>query len=85
MPPGLRHTIFLPGSLVAIEQPIAAIVKAPSCHSTPSPEREFFDAADAMIAVAGHFGLTPVARSRLAAGVGGQPPGPSKFEGLIRG
>ena len=40
-------------------------------------------AADNMIAVAGLFGLTPVARSRLAAGIYGQPPGPSKFDGLL--
>ena len=40
-------------------------------------------AADDMIAVAGLFGMTPVARSRLAAGIYGQPPGPSKFDGLL--
>jgi P27 family predicted phage terminase small subunit len=41
------------------------------------------DAAGTMIAVAGHFGMTPVARSRLA-GIGAQP-GPSKFAGLLAG
>jgi P27 family predicted phage terminase small subunit len=41
------------------------------------------DAADAMIAAAGLFGMTPVARSRLAGGVYGQPSGPSKFDGLL--
>jgi len=40
------------------------------------------DAADAMISAAGHFGLTPVARSRLAGGIGGQPR-PGKFDGLL--
>jgi P27 family predicted phage terminase small subunit len=44
------------------------------------------DAADDMLRVAGEFGLTPVARSRLAGGIGGQPPtGPGKFDGLLRG
>jgi len=44
------------------------------------------DAAGAMIAVAGLLGMTPVARSRLAGGIGGQPPaGGGKFEGLPRG
>jgi P27 family predicted phage terminase small subunit len=41
------------------------------------------DAADAMVAAAGQFGLTPVARSRLAAGVGGQPRRAGKFDGLL--
>jgi phage terminase small subunit len=41
------------------------------------------DAASDMIRYAGEFGLTPVARSRLAAGVGGQPPGGGKFDGLL--
>jgi P27 family predicted phage terminase small subunit len=41
------------------------------------------DAADAMIRFAGEFGLTPVARSRLAAGVGGRLPGVGKFDGLL--
>jgi phage terminase small subunit len=40
------------------------------------------DAVDEMIAVAGLFDMTPVARSRLAAGIGGQP-GPGKFDGLL--
>lgn len=35
----------------------------------------------AMMRFAGEFGLTPVARSRLAAGVGGQLPGGGKFDG----
>jgi P27 family predicted phage terminase small subunit len=42
------------------------------------------DAADAMVRYAGEFGMTPVARSRLAAGVDGQPPpGRGKFDGLL--
>jgi P27 family predicted phage terminase small subunit len=40
------------------------------------------DAAADMVRYAGEFGLTAVARSRLAAGVSGQP-APSKFEGLL--
>jgi P27 family predicted phage terminase small subunit len=43
------------------------------------------DAADQMLTFASEFGLTPVARARLAAGVGAQPPrGGGKFEGLIK-
>ena len=42
-------------------------------------------AADAaVVRYAGEFGLTATARSRLAAGVYGQP-GPSKFDGLLAG
>ncbi len=41
--------------------------------------------ADDMVQYASMFGMTPVARSRIAAGVGGQPPAtPSKFDGLLR-
>ena len=40
------------------------------------------DAAIDMIKFAGEFGLTPVARSRLAAGIGGSPDG-GKFDGLL--
>jgi P27 family predicted phage terminase small subunit len=40
------------------------------------------DAAAAMLIYAGHYGMTPVARSRIAAGVGGQPK-PSKFGDLL--
>jgi phage terminase small subunit len=43
------------------------------------------DAAKDMLTFAGEFGLTPVARSRLAA-AGWQPPAvPSKFHGLLAG
>jgi P27 family predicted phage terminase small subunit len=42
------------------------------------------DAANDMVRYAGEFGLTAVARSRLAGGVHGQP-GPSKFHGLLAG
>ena len=41
------------------------------------------DAAQDMLAYAGHFGLTPVARTRLAAG-GYGPSSPGKFDGLLR-
>ena len=40
------------------------------------------DAAQDMLAYAAHFGLTPVARTRLAAG-GYGPSLPRKFDGLI--
>jgi phage terminase small subunit len=36
-----------------------------------------------MIRFAGEFGLTPVARARLAAGRLGQPPSGGKFDGLL--
>jgi P27 family predicted phage terminase small subunit len=42
------------------------------------------DAAADMVRYAGEFGLTAVARNRLAAGVYGQP-APSKFDGLLGG
>lgn len=41
------------------------------------------DAADDMVRYASEFAMTPIARSRLAAGIGGQPPaGRGKFDGL---
>src|SRR5262249_36482055 len=43
--------------------------------------RQYRHSADLM-RVAGEFGLTPVARSRLAAGIHGQPPG-GEFDGLL--
>jgi P27 family predicted phage terminase small subunit len=43
------------------------------------------DAANAMLRFAGEFGLTPVARSRIGAGVHGQPPGGGKFDGFLGG
>lgn len=39
-------------------------------------------AANDMVRFATEFGLTPVARARIAAGVGGLP-GPNKFDGLL--
>jgi hypothetical protein len=36
-----------------------------------------------MLTVAGQFGMTPVARTRLAACPNGQPPGGRKFAGLL--
>jgi P27 family predicted phage terminase small subunit len=42
------------------------------------------DAAADMVRYAGEFGMTAVARTRIAASVGSQP-GPSKFDGLIGG
>jgi P27 family predicted phage terminase small subunit len=42
------------------------------------------DAAAEMIGAAGQYGMTPVARSRIAAGIGGRPGG-GKFTGLLAG
>jgi P27 family predicted phage terminase small subunit len=41
------------------------------------------DAAADMVAYAANFGMTPVARSRIAAGIFGQPPAPSRFGDLL--
>jgi P27 family predicted phage terminase small subunit len=41
------------------------------------------DAASDMLRYAGEFGLTPVARTRIAKGT--QQPAPSKFDGLLAG
>jgi P27 family predicted phage terminase small subunit len=40
-------------------------------------------AADQMISFAGQLGATPIARTRLAAGVLGSPPGDGKFAGFL--
>jgi P27 family predicted phage terminase small subunit len=40
-------------------------------------------AADQMLSIAGHFGMTPAARARISAGVWYEPPPPSKFDGLL--
>jgi P27 family predicted phage terminase small subunit len=41
------------------------------------------DAAVDMLKFSSEFGLSPVARSRLSAGVHGQPPAGRKFDGLL--
>ena len=41
------------------------------------------DAAADMVRYAGEFGLTPVARTRIAKGIHEQPP--TKFDGLLAG
>jgi P27 family predicted phage terminase small subunit len=46
-------------------------------------ERIAARAAESMLRFASELGLTPVARSRLAAGINGQPPGRGKFDGLL--
>jgi P27 family predicted phage terminase small subunit len=43
------------------------------------------DAASDMLQFNAQFGLTPIARSRLAAGIHGQPPSGGKFDGLLGG
>jgi phage terminase small subunit len=42
------------------------------------------DAASDMVKYAGEFGLTPVARTRIANGIHQAAP-PSKFDGLLTG
>jgi P27 family predicted phage terminase small subunit len=39
------------------------------------------DSAEAMVQYAGHFGMSAVARARISAGVGHEPP--SRFDGLL--
>lgn len=51
------------------------------CAGARSLARIARHAAADMVRYAGEFGMTPVARSRLAAGIGGHPRG--KFDGLI--
>jgi phage terminase small subunit len=41
-------------------------------------------AADDMVSLAGHFGMSPAARARISAGVVQEAP-PSKFDGLLGG
>jgi P27 family predicted phage terminase small subunit len=58
------------------------LVKSATGDARPNPlVRLSSDAAAAMLRYAAEFGLTPVARTRLAAGVRTQPPG--RFDGLL--
>ena len=67
------------------EQTHALLIKTQAGDARKNPlVRIAADAAADMVRYAGEFGLTAVARSRLAAGVYGQP-GPSKFDGLLAG
>ena len=67
------------------EVTLGLMIKAADGNARANPlVRIASGAADDMIRFAGEFGLTPVARSRLAAGLGGQP-GPGKFGDLLRG
>jgi P27 family predicted phage terminase small subunit len=60
------------------------LVKAAEGHLRASPlVRIARDSAADMVRYAGEFGMTPVARARIAAGPLGEPPGGSKFDGLI--
>jgi P27 family predicted phage terminase small subunit len=60
------------------------IVKAADGNTRRNPLVKIAsDAAADMLRYAGEFGLTPVARSRIAVGVYGQPPGGGKFDGLL--
>ena len=42
-------------------------------------------AANDMVRYAGEFGMSPAARARISAGVGYEPPGGGKFDGLLAG
>jgi P27 family predicted phage terminase small subunit len=60
------------------------LVKGADGHPRASPlVRIARDAAGDMIRYASEFGMTPVARARIAAGPYGEPPGGGKFDGLI--
>src|SRR5262245_29725022 len=60
----------------------AGLLVAGSSRAVPNPLVKISrDAAEAMVRFAGEFGMTPVARSRISAGVGYEPP--SKFDGLL--
>jgi P27 family predicted phage terminase small subunit len=65
----------------------ALLIKDRDGHARTNPlVRVARDAADAMLRFAAEFGMTAGARSRIAAGIGGQltPGGPgSKFHGLL--
>jgi P27 family predicted phage terminase small subunit len=62
----------------------ALLIKAPDGSARANPlTRTSRDAAEAMLRYAGEFGMTPVARSRLAAGIGPEPPRGGKFSGLL--
>jgi P27 family predicted phage terminase small subunit len=72
---------------VAARDPVmhGLIIKSADGNPRRNPlVRVAADAAADMVSYASEFGLSPVARSRLAAGVGGQP-SPSKFGGLLNG
>ena len=55
-----------------------------TCNARQNPlVRIAAASADPMIRFAREFGLTTVARTRLATGPLGQPPGGGKFDGLL--
>src|SRR5262245_9507174 len=60
------------------------LVKGASGDPTINPLlRVSSQAAQNMVHFAGHFGLSPAARARIAAGPYGDGGGPSKFDGLL--
>jgi P27 family predicted phage terminase small subunit len=60
------------------------LVKTADGHPRISPlVRIARDAAADMVRFAGEFGMTPVARARIAAGPLSEPPGGGKFDGLL--
>jgi P27 family predicted phage terminase small subunit len=65
-------------------QTSALLIKDVTGNPQPNPlVRVASRAAADMVRYASEFGLTPVARARLAGGPFGQPPGGGKFDGLL--
>jgi P27 family predicted phage terminase small subunit len=68
----------------ASEQLESLTVETQACDLRRHPLIKIIrDAAADMVRYAGEFGLTPVARTRIAKGIHQQPP--SKFDGLLAG
>jgi P27 family predicted phage terminase small subunit len=60
------------------------LVKRADGNDGPNPlVRIARRAADDMVSLAGHFGMSPAARARISAGVGYEPPPGGKFDGLL--
>jgi P27 family predicted phage terminase small subunit len=67
---------------LAREQGLLVITQAGDQRRSPLI-KIIADAANDMVRYAGEFGLTPVARTRIAKGI--QQPAPNKFDGLLAG